>query len=89
MSSPGVRPARTASRTTSGAGDGRAYPSGAQLLAVVWAPWRRQFTVFGRFAPVPVVIDEADHDELFNRMRAAELPFAHPWRRGGIPGAAD
>jgi hypothetical protein len=41
---------------------------------VVWAPWRRQFTAFGRFAPVPVVIDEADHDELVNRMRAAELP---------------
>lgn len=69
-----VRPARTAGRTTSGAGDGRAYPSGAQLLAVVWAPWRRQFTAFGRFALVPVVIDEADHDELFNRMRTAELP---------------
>jgi len=45
---------------------------------IIWSPWRQQFTAFGCFAPVPIVIDEADPSELLKAMQAEELRFTRP-----------
>ncbi len=61
--------------------DARARKMAASIQAkhrwwlVMWSPWRRQFTAMGCFAPVPIIIDEADRIELLQRMRAEELRF--------------
>lgn len=39
---------------------------------IMWSPWRQQFTAFGRFAPVAIIIDEADPRELLKAMREEE-----------------
>jgi hypothetical protein len=51
---------------------------------IIWSPWRQQFTAFGRFAPVPIVIDEATPSELIKAMRAEELRFARPLRSAAV-----
>lgn len=43
---------------------------------IVWSPWRGQFTAFGRFAPGPIIVDQADPLELLKAMRAEELHCA-------------
>jgi len=42
---------------------------------VMWSTWHRTFTVFGYFAPVPLVLDEATPDALIKRMREVELRY--------------
>ena len=51
---------------------------------VIWSPRRQQFTAFGRFAPVPVVIDEASPSELLKAMQTQELRFARPLRPAAV-----
>jgi hypothetical protein len=52
---------------------------------IIWSPWRQQFTAFGRFAPVPIIIiDEATPSELLKAMQAKELRFARPLRSAGV-----
>jgi hypothetical protein len=43
---------------------------------IMWSPWRREFTAFGRFAPVAIVIDQADPRDLLRAMREEELRSA-------------
>jgi hypothetical protein len=70
--------------------DARARKVAARLQAqhprwlIIWSPWRQQFTAFGRFAPVPIVIDEATPGELLKAMHAQELRFARPLRSAGV-----
>jgi hypothetical protein len=64
--------------------DAQARKVAAQLQAqhprwlIIWSPWRQQLTAFGRFAPVPIIIDEANPSELLKAMQAEELRFARP-----------
>ena len=44
---------------------------------IMWSPWRREFTAFGRFAPAAIVIDQADPRDLLTAMREEELRAAH------------
>jgi hypothetical protein len=45
---------------------------------VMWSPWRRSYTAFAAFTPVPVVIDANTIDRLVVQMRGAERHYCAP-----------
>jgi hypothetical protein len=45
---------------------------------VMWSPWRRSYTAFAYFTPVPVVIDARTVDRLLLEMRGAEQHYSAP-----------
>lgn len=45
---------------------------------VLWSPWRRTFTAFGCFAPVPVVLDDPVPVRLVSRMDRLQARYAGP-----------
>jgi hypothetical protein len=44
---------------------------------LMWSAYRRTFTAFGCFAPVPLVLDDADVDGLVALMRQEELRYGY------------
>lgn len=44
---------------------------------VMWSPYHQTFTAFGCFAPVPLILDEADVDQLATLMCQEELRYGY------------
>jgi hypothetical protein len=43
---------------------------------VMWCKWRRTFTAFSCFSPVPLVVDRETTEELVNEMDRLELHYS-------------
>jgi hypothetical protein len=45
--------------------------------AVMWSRWRRAYTAFAAFTPVPLIVDEPDPARLLQRCREVQYAVAH------------